>query len=168
MLTSSARFLFSQVVPKIDPDRQERYEVKFGRLMEALEHDRLDFEGTQSRLLRLLEPLPFDADIAQHLDRFIGRKWVFQRIEDWLDKPDASGVFWITGKPGVGKTAVSAWLCYHHRGIAAFHLCRDGHNQKADCQKYNVNVRDQRGDEKVPDTVLLAMKKDHRHGIFQY
>lgn len=113
-------------------DRQQKYEGKFERLAEALEHDHLDFEGVQSRLLRILEPLPFDADIAQHIDRFTGRQWVFDHIDQWLSKPDASRVFWITGKPGVGKTAIAAWLCYHRREIAAFHLCRYGHTQKAD------------------------------------
>ncbi len=113
-------------------DRAERYDTKFQRLLEALERDRLDFEGGQARLLSLLDPLPFDADIARHLERFTGRQWVFDKIDEWLSAPEASRVFWLTGKPGVGKTAIAAWLCYHRREVAAFHLCQHGHDQKSD------------------------------------
>jgi hypothetical protein len=121
-------------------ERPEKYEGKFERLVDALEQDRLDFEGAQARLLKLLEPLPFDADIAQHLSRFVGRGWVFDTIDSWLADPKASRVFWITGKPGVGKTAIAAWLCYHRCEIAAFHLCRYGHTQKADPRRAVLSV----------------------------
>ena len=110
-------------------NRQERYQAKFARLCDALEQDRLDFEGAQARLLQRLQPLPFEADIHQHLARFTGRQWVVKRLHAWLADPQASRVFWITGKPGVGKTALAAWLCSHCREIAAFHLCRHGHLQ---------------------------------------
>jgi hypothetical protein len=126
-------------------DRRERYEVKFRRLAEALEHDRLDFEGVQSRLFRLLEPLPFDADLNQHLPRFTGRLWVFERLDAWLADPAASRVFWITGAPGVGKTALASWLCARRREVAAFHLCRHGHDQKADPRKCVLSLAYQLG-----------------------
>lgn len=121
-------------------ERQERYEVKLARLVEALEQDRLDFEGVQSRLLHRLEPLPFDADIAQHLARFTGRRWVFDRIDAWLADPNAQRVFWIVGRPGVGKTAISCWLCSHRREIAAFYLCCHGHAQKSDLRRCVLSI----------------------------
>ena len=31
-----------------------------------------------------MDPLPFDADIAQHLARFTGRQWVFDQVGAWL------------------------------------------------------------------------------------
>jgi len=131
-------------------DRQERYEAKFERLAEALEQDRIEFEGAQSRLHRILEPLPFDADITQHLHRFTGRQWVFDRIGAWLADPKASRVFWITGSPGVGKTALASWLCYHSREVAAFHLCRYGHVQKSDPRRCVRSVAYQLGTQ-LPD-----------------
>jgi hypothetical protein len=121
-------------------ERQERYESKFGQLVEALEQDRLDFEGAQSRLLRLLDPPPFDADIMLHLARFTGRQWVFNRIDAWLADPHASRVFWITGLPGSGKTALASWLCYHCREVVAFHLCRHGHVQKSDPRRCVLSI----------------------------
>ena len=113
-------------------EREERYEAKRDRLVEALEHGHVDFEGVQARLRAVLDPLPFDADIAQHIERFTGRQWVFDRIDAWLGDASASRVFWLVGSPGTGKTAIAAWLCTHRREVAAFHLCRHGHVQKAD------------------------------------
>ena len=36
--------------------------MKFDRLVDAVEHDQLDFEGAQARLQQRLEPLPFEGD----------------------------------------------------------------------------------------------------------
>lgn len=115
--------------------RQARYKTRVQQLIRALEHDSLDFECAAAKLHTLLDPLPFDADIAQHLARFTGRQWVFDRIDAWLRDPSASRVFWITGAPGVGKTAIAAWLCEHRREVKAFHLCRHGHAQKSNPRK---------------------------------
>jgi hypothetical protein len=87
-------------------DRSDRYELKFTRLLEALEHDRLNFEGAQARLIRLLQPLPFDAAAAQHVQGFTGREWLLDRIRAWLADSGGQRIFWITGKPGAGKTAL--------------------------------------------------------------
>jgi tetratricopeptide (TPR) repeat protein len=113
------------------PDQQQRYELKLQRLMEVLEQDRLEFDGAQARLLRLLDPLPFDAEIAQYVRRFVGRQWVFERLDGWLAQPDAGRVFWLVGPPGIGKTALAAYLCHTRREIVGFHLCRAGHALKA-------------------------------------
>ncbi|MCX7020578.1 MAG: TIR domain-containing protein, partial [Candidatus Sumerlaeota bacterium] len=121
-------------------ERPERYETAFARLVEALEHGRLDFEGAQSRLLAVLDPLPFEADIAHHMARFTGRGWVFNRIDDWLADPGASPVFWITGKPGVGKTAIACRLAATRREVAAFHLCRHFDSIKTDPRRAVLSI----------------------------
>lgn len=41
---------------------------------------------------------------------FTGRGWVLPAVEEWLDRPDAEAFLLLTGGPGVGKTAVCAWL----------------------------------------------------------
>jgi hypothetical protein len=115
--------------------RQARYETRVQQLVRALEHDVLDFESVPAKLQALLDPLPFDADIAQHLARFTGRQRVFDQIDAWLRDPSASRVFWITGAPGVGKTAIAAWLCEHRPEVKAFRLCRHGHAQKSNPRK---------------------------------
>jgi hypothetical protein len=55
------------------PEQEARFVARFDRLVQALVEDKLDFDGQQSRLLRLLKPLPFDAEIEDHVRRFTGR-----------------------------------------------------------------------------------------------
>jgi len=109
------------------------YRPRFERLLKALEENQLDFEGTQQRLLKALQPLEFDADILRHLLKFTGRQWVFAAIDKWLaETPPTQRVFWISGSPGVGKTAISAMLSSRYLEVAAIHLCKFGHAQKSD------------------------------------
>jgi WD40 repeat protein len=112
--------------------REDRYLNRLEQLVACLEQDHLDFGGVQARLRQRLEPLYFNADIQRHLKRFTGRQWVFEAIEHWLADTEGSRIFWITGKPGAGKSAIAAWLCAHRREVAAFHLCQFGHALKSD------------------------------------
>ena len=58
-------------------EKQERDETRLERLIQALEEDRLDSEGAQSRLLDTFQPIQFSADILDLLEDFTGREWVF-------------------------------------------------------------------------------------------
>ncbi len=111
--------------------RLDKYEAKFKTLCQALERDNLSFDGFQSVLINALNPLSYDAEIRDNLKSFTGRKWVFEEIDKWMDS-GLSRIFWITGNPGVGKTAISAWLCYNRREVVAFHFCRHDNVQKMD------------------------------------
>lgn len=113
-------------------EKETVYRPRFERLLKALEEGALDFEGTQQRLLKALQPLEFDADILQHVPKFTGRKWVFDALQRWLTEPIKHRVFWICGGPGVGKTALSALLSSRYLEVAALHLCKFGHAQKSD------------------------------------
>ncbi|MBN2449527.1 MAG: TIR domain-containing protein [Lentisphaeria bacterium] len=110
-------------------DKETLYVPKLARLRKAIEEDQLDFEGTQSRLLRVLQPIQFSADIAKLLRHFTGRQWVIDEIDAWLRNAAGRKVFWITGAPGVGKSAIAAWMRDHRREIAAFHFC-DAHSEE--------------------------------------
>ncbi|MGE5404177.1 MAG: TIR domain-containing protein [Candidatus Saccharibacteria bacterium] len=121
-------------------DRRERYEARLMRLVEALEYDRVDFEGYQSQLLSILKPLSFDAEIKYNLDRFTGRTWVYDEYGKWLADPKSSRVFWIVGGPGVGKTAISSWLCVHRLEIAALHFCRYDNVEKRDSRRAIMSI----------------------------
>jgi hypothetical protein len=113
--------------------QEAAYALQLDRLVQAVEGGRLDFEGTQQRLIDALRPLEFDAELLHHLLRFTGRQWVLDQVTAWLarDMPHQR-VFWISGGPGVGKTALSAVLSDRLREVGALHLCKFGHNQKAD------------------------------------
>ena len=121
-------------------EREELYQTALDRLKEALERSDLDFQGVQANLVNALQPLNFDAEIRPHLHRFIGREWVFERIDTWLASDKRPKVLWLTGRPGFGKTALAAWYCYHRREVAAMHFCRFGHTEKADPRRAVLSI----------------------------
>ena len=109
---------------------EEIYQKHLKRLMEAIDHDRLDYEGVQAKLINALEPLEFSVDILFLLQNFTGRHWIINDIERWIYGEKTSRVFWLTGSPGVGKSAISAWLRERQRVVKAFHFCLHNDDKK--------------------------------------
>ncbi len=99
------------------------YDKTFQRLIEALEEDKLDYEGVQSNLFKMLNPIDFGSDIYYNLRDFTGRKWLIDIIDNWLADENGSKVFVLQGGPGVGKTAISAYLIDKKKEIAGYHFC---------------------------------------------
>ncbi len=67
--------------------------------------------------------LDFGSFIAEKTDGFVGRQWLFDRLDEFLEeKPQ--GYFLLRGDPGIGKSALAAELvrqrgCVHHFNIRA-------------------------------------------------
>jgi WD40 repeat protein len=116
------------------------YQRRLDQLATALAQDGTSFEGVQARLMALLDPLPFGAEINEHLARFTGRDWIFQKINHWLADAGAEKIFWITGGPGVGKTALAAKLSATRPDIVAVHFCQAGHTQKGDPRRCVLSI----------------------------
>ncbi|MBN2576955.1 MAG: TIR domain-containing protein, partial [Deltaproteobacteria bacterium] len=110
----------------------ERYKVRLERLAKAVEQDDLDFEGGQARLQRLLRPLSFEAEMSRHIARFTGRQWLVAEIDRWLAENPASRVFWLSGPPGIGKSAMATHLVHRRGDVIGYHLCVHGHDDKGD------------------------------------
>jgi hypothetical protein len=72
-----------------------------------------------------LTAIPFDSEITKLTERFKGREWVFEIIDNWLKQKDER-FFVLTGEPGVGKSAIAARLTQTHQNIAAYHFCIAG------------------------------------------
>mgnify|MGYP006277921885 CR=1 FL=1 len=113
-------------------ERAERFSRRLQRLCEAIEEDKLDFEGGQQRLMRHLQPLSYDGDIQHHVARFMGRRRLEARLRAWMDDPAAPQRLWLTAAPGMGKSAVAATLAHRWGETAAVHFCVAGHQDKAD------------------------------------
>ena len=62
------------------------------------------FKATPANMRR-----SFDALMQDKLRGFVGRQFVFDAVDDFLDTHD-SGYFIIRGVPGIGKTALMAKL----------------------------------------------------------
>lgn len=120
--------------------KPDRFRVRMVRLCEAIEQDKLDFEGGQQRLLRILQPLNYLGDIERHVARFHGRKALFERLRLWIDDPRAHQVVWLCGGPGLGKSAVAAMLAHHWGETGAVHFCVAGHVDKGDPRRAILSV----------------------------
>jgi hypothetical protein len=110
---------------------EPKYASKFQKLLEAIEHNRLDFEGVQANLQSVLRPIEYD-EASRHLPGFTGRDWIMGEVESWL--AGRRRVLWITGEAGIGKSALAAWICDRRPEIAAAHYCRYG-NANRDARK---------------------------------
>ena len=73
----------------------------------------------------LPEPLDFTLFLEAKRKNFTGRQWLFKRIEDWRANRSQPALL-ITGKPGVGKSAIVGALVHENPGgaVLAFHCCR--------------------------------------------
>jgi|GEM_PF-1730201 len=149
------------------PERQERYAASFERLRQAVEHGKLDFEGAQAKLWNELAPLEFDDIIRRRTPRFVGRTWLLDRIGAWLQDPGQGRVFWLTGRPGSGKTAVAAWLCATRREIAAIHFCEHNHNRKSDPRECVVSLAYQLATQ-IPGYLAALAGMDLRRRLERY
>jgi len=111
-------------------EKVERFMLRLSRLCEAIEEDKLDFEGGQQRLIRHLQPINFDGDLQRHVASFKGRVQLEERLRAWLRDPRGSQVLWLTAAPGLGKSAVAAVLSHRWAEVAAVHFCVAGHQDK--------------------------------------
>jgi len=112
-----------------------RYESRRDQLVSALEGT-LDHEGQQARLFSLLSPFNLQRQVSQLTERFVGREWLFERFQRWVqgaaDSARALGdprVFWVVGQ----KTSVAAQMVQSCPEIAAFHFA-----QQEDEQTHNA------------------------------
>jgi len=120
--------------------KQDRFTVRMARLCEAIEQDKLDFEGGQQRLLRILQPINYAGDIDRHVARFSGRKVLFERLRYWLNDPLGEQVVWLCGSSGMGKSAVVAMLAHNWAETGAVHFCVAGHVDKADPRRAILSI----------------------------
>ena len=98
-----------------DLDFERFYEEKFSEIVSRVEGEAGRFASETDVLRRVLNPSGFEGRFARHLDGFIGREWVFDAFEHWLDRQPSSRVFWVKAGPGFGKTALAVQMSNRHR-----------------------------------------------------
>jgi hypothetical protein len=81
----------------------------------------LEHGDIQQKLIQKLKPIDFQSDYARH-GRIIGRKWIMDEVDDWLETKPTSKVLWITAEAGYGKSAISAYLARHPK-VMSVHFC---------------------------------------------
>jgi WD40 repeat protein len=127
-----------QAIPSAN--RPQVFDAGIERLVAALEGAEPENSGGQARLIRLLHPIDFSSEMERHVADFLGRAWLDVQIDDWLREKSPSRVFWLTGGPGVGKTAFSVHLAYRRADVVAFHACVHGHAEKSDARRAVTSI----------------------------
>jgi hypothetical protein len=97
---------------------EDWYQDKLADIVQIVESDESrQFAGEIETLNGHLKPISSDSRIsALLLKGFIGRMWLVEAIEQWRNASEsASRLFWITGDPGVGKSAFAAHLTHFGR-----------------------------------------------------
>ncbi|EFI33078.1 TPR repeat-containing protein [Desulfonatronospira thiodismutans ASO3-1] len=99
-----------------DPkDFEQWYKGKLDEIVRVVESESNQrFAGEIEELQQKLKPVLSDARIWGLLkDGFVGREWLFKMLEDWRINNQGQQIFWITGEPGIGKSALSAWMSHY-------------------------------------------------------
>lgn len=94
------------------------YGAKLAEIVRVVESDESRrFAGEIETLSGYLKPISSSSRIAALLRKgFVGRTWLAEALERWRTTPDrASRIFWITGDPGVGKSAFIAHMTHFGR-----------------------------------------------------
>ena len=111
-------------------------EVKYNEFLEDLvsmikREKQLNFESDQFHLRNYLDPMDFSYDIGKHLKNFVGREWLYSKVDDLLLNDD-SRVLWITAEAGFGKTAFSTYLMHKHKNTIGIHYCKYDNAKRKD------------------------------------
>jgi len=89
------------------------YAERFTQICAVIDHpDNQRFAGEISQLEEYLLPLDCTPDINSRLPGFTGRQWLLDEINAWREGDRSSRIFCLSGGPGMGKSAVVAWLAH--------------------------------------------------------
>ena len=102
-------------------NNEGNYQKTYGRLTDTLVEG-TEVEGYHAHIFSRLRPLDFSVELSRLNRYFTGREWLFDELDQWLEDEN-SRVFFITGDPGVGKSAVMARIADKNERVGAFHFC---------------------------------------------
>ncbi len=96
----------------------------------------------------------FSSPLKLDESQFIGRKWLFPKIIEWLNNPVGSRYFLIVGKAGTGKTSIASHLKKISDGeilsdklkkdfLAASYFCTASDNRSTIPNVFSKSVTDQ-------------------------
>lgn len=96
----------------------------------------LGYEGEHISLLKDIEPIKFDSTISKHVYEFVGREWIYEHIEEWLNEKDNSRVYYITAEAGYGKSSLATYISERHPSSCSIHFCE--YDRKSTIDPINI------------------------------
>jgi hypothetical protein len=115
--------------------------------------------------------------VSDHTPNFTGRKWVFQKIYDWLSNSNSSRYFLLTGEPGSGKTAIAQRLTQFSQSqvslhpdllpnfLNAIHICSARNSTSVDPRNFCKSVALQLA--QIQDYAIALANIDTKHVTIQ-
>ena len=99
-----------------------KYTLGFARLSKAIGDAGEGVEGAYASLFSRLRPLDFGREVSRLTRQFVGRQWLVSQVDEWLGN-DNGPLFFVTGEPGIGKSALLASIIHRHPRVRAYHFC---------------------------------------------
>ena len=101
------------------------FEIKMQELFSILESEENKKFSGQIDLISQILDVYYDTSKQKELlnKRFVGRKWLTEEIEKWLNERNDSKFCVLYGDPGVGKSAFSAHYIHYNSRVAAGIFC---------------------------------------------
>ena len=121
-------------------DFTREYADGLGRLLRYLEGHREALLPPSLEALGGIEPLDFGRRLAELTRGFTGREWLALELDRWLAH-SAKRAFVIVGEPGIGKSAIAAWLATSRdEEVAAVHFCDHQDKRTLDPHRFVASV----------------------------
>lgn len=114
-------------------DFEKYYQARLAEVIEKIEGDATRFKEETGFLEQALRPMSFEGRFHQHLEGFIGRRWLFDAFGHWCGRTGDSRIFWLSAGPGFGKTAWAVNVAARNPAIViATWFCQQGARDSVD------------------------------------
>ena len=107
------------------------YEQGFQALLQFLKGDDSALRPPALPTITGVVPLDFGVEIARFTHGFTGREWVHREVDRWLAQ-DGRRAMVIVAEPGVGKSALAAWLSETRPDVLGIHFCTQQNSRTRD------------------------------------
>ena len=111
---------------------QAWFDTKMDVLIKMVEsRENQEFAGIIEELRKKLPMCHVSTSKQDSLLRqpFIGRAWVKDRVDMWLDDPNGTKICFLFGDPGIGKSAFAAHYTHYNGRVAAAIFCEYNNTQ---------------------------------------
>lgn len=112
-------------------DFTESYECGLSSLLSYLDGDHSALREPLLATVSGASPLDFSVEIARHARGFWGRDWLTNELNRWLAVKSGRALV-LVGEPGVGKSAVAAWLALNRPEVIGTHFCTHRNTRSLD------------------------------------
>jgi len=116
------------------------YEEGFHSLLCFLNGDDHSMKQPVLQSITGVAPFDFGPEIARYTAGFTGREWLKQNIEDWLSDLK-NRVLIIIGEPGIGKSAIAAWISQQFSNkVLGIHFCTHRNTRTLNVFEFVANI----------------------------